>query len=137
MRFTAAHICVSCLLVNVTLFAGVPQMTRFVSDERVSGGILKVVSWEQLGDTFTVKLSQGSSEPQVTTLLDNAKCRVVSSGYHCFIKPVKRPGLLTTDVIFAITSPSQYDISTIVLINGSFTATHLIGRAFVEQAAFF
>jgi hypothetical protein len=114
-------------------FAVVPGTARFISDKRASGGLLQIVSWVRVADTFTVTLHKETPTKSDTVLLTGAKCGGIKiGGYHCFIKPFRRAGILITDVDIVPTTPERFDINEIVLIGGSVTATSLIGRDFVE-----
>jgi len=110
------------LTTSAASFAEIPNKATFVADG-------KTVAWVKESTGFQVTFD---TETKQQVLLSGAKCKEVSNGFHCYIKPVRVPGILTTDVNFKRTAPDFFDISTLVLINGSFTGVHKIGDDFVE-----
>lgn len=134
-RFTFVKVASAFTLFCGPSLAELPDTKRFVSDKRASGGLLQVVTWVRDAGTFTVSLHKEASKATDTVLLSAAQCREVPQlGYHCFIKPVKRRGILVTDVSIAHTTSDFFDISEVVLINGGVTATSLVGHDFVDES---
>ena len=117
---------IAALLCSISLHAQIPPHLRFVESE--SDHTRKIVDVLQSDNGYTVTLREGDKD--AVALLQEARCREVEIGYHCYIKPVRVRGILITDVIFLRDTNSHFEIKKIMLINGSFTGIAIIGTNF-------